>query len=281
MHKSCALALAMLITNAHSVELLFNDDFSSYAGAGLAPGAPRGTLGTLDSSHWRATGLSAGDSAFEQSYLTDDYARGQTSGPVITGGLYAFDVDNQPDTVDTALGIQPTASDFTPGNLTLQVFNTLQSRFAALELWFEIHVRNNAGRSSKLQLSYGLTPEIAASETVLFETSSGEAADTDQWRHTVVRLQIPDARMEPGAGRYFHWYFDDESGSGARDEFAIDDIAVWGHRAPISVPAPGSGALLLLGLGIAGVFVAKKAPMQSRISSNRTVGGQPKSSQLC
>ena len=54
------------------------------------------TAGQLDADAFAVTGLSDGDVNYGASQSTGDYARGSSTGGVSAGGLYAFDIDNDP-----------------------------------------------------------------------------------------------------------------------------------------------------------------------------------------
>ena len=84
----------------------------AFAGGGFAPSP---ATGQLDSDAWEVAGMSDGNLDFGQSNVAGDFARGTHSGGVGTGGIYAFEVGS-----NLILGVQPGASDFTPGSLTVE-----------------------------------------------------------------------------------------------------------------------------------------------------------------
>ena len=84
--------------------------------------------GQLDSTTYRAIGFSDGPGAFGGEFTSGDFGRGASSGGVTTGGGYAFEVS----TGDFTLGVQPTGSDFTPGDLTIAGENQTGAAIQAL-----------------------------------------------------------------------------------------------------------------------------------------------------
>jgi hypothetical protein len=78
--------------------------------------SPQPAVGQLDSDAWAVTGsLADGNLDFgaTASGSTNDYSRGAPTTPPTSGGIYAF---NGGSIVGSALGIQPTGDDFSPGN---------------------------------------------------------------------------------------------------------------------------------------------------------------------
>ena len=64
----------------------FTENFNTFTGSGFAP-IP--SLGQLDSDLWIISGLSDGSMTYGDTRTSSgDFARGQTSNPVTTGGVY-------------------------------------------------------------------------------------------------------------------------------------------------------------------------------------------------
>ncbi|MGH1342208.1 MAG: DUF4215 domain-containing protein [Nannocystales bacterium] len=222
----CALlpstALADEVLDASGVVI----DFTGFDGSGFAPEPAEGQL---DSDDWIVTGLSDGDFDFGDTVMTGDYARGVSEGGETTGGVYAFDPEN--DATTLALGVQPGETDFTPGAFILRLQNQTGGVLNRLQLASTLFVFNNAARSNSLTLEYSTDNETWLA-VVGATVTSGEAADAPAtWVATDTDDVIDMLGVGEGEFIYFRWQGDDVSDAGSRDEFAIDDIFVL----PISI----------------------------------------------
>lgn len=218
---------------------VYVQDFAAFDGTGYAPGS---TSGPLDSNAWRVLGLSDGDTAFgDTAMATDDRARGASDGAVSTGGIYAFDVDNTfvVGMVDYALGVQPTGSDFTPGNHQLQILNDTGAEIRALSVDYEVHYLNDEERSSAVTFrvirpSDGMEVAVTAAEVVTPEAAS--VAPIWQVENPSFVVDLDALPIANGEYVILSWDSDDVAGSGSRDEIAIDDILV-------GIPTCGNGVV--------------------------------------
>lgn len=198
--------------------------FEGYTGAGFtpAPGA-----GQLDSDTWASTGLSDGPLAFGGTQTSGDHARGiTTGGGVSTGGFYALD-----DGGDTRFMIQPTGGDFSPGSVTLRVQNTTGDSIGRLDIRYRVYVNNNADRASSVTFSVS-TDDVTYTDLPVADYTSPEAGDAlGVVLGAEPALRIANIAVADGGFVYLRWTSDDVSGSGSRDEIALDTIAV-------SIPPP-------------------------------------------
>ncbi|MGC6427152.1 MAG: PEP-CTERM sorting domain-containing protein [Akkermansiaceae bacterium] len=194
--------------------------------------------GTAGPTGWDANGFSSGPGFSER--------RGSSSGGVGTGGAYAFDVGGG----NVALGVQPAGSDFTPGYFQLEVTNDSGAALTAVELGFTGYYYNDQPTANSLALSYSTDGTsfipIGGASFV-----SPELADAAGWTVGVaysgsVAVSIPD-----GGSLFLRWDGNDVSGSGARDEFALDDVS-------FGAPVPEPSAALLSGLAFVGLFRRKR-----------------------
>ncbi len=243
MHGSisrAALAALALWVPASSAGVLYESDFSAYEGAGLAPGA---VGGTLDSNRWTVIGLSDGDSAPGATLLSGDHARGLSAGGVGTGGLYGFLI---PGTAGgRAPGVQATGSDMTPGALLLTLDNTLGAALHAITVSFDLLVRNDGARSTRLSVDLG----VGGLWEPLLGFVTPPAASTDGWLGAGLSGSAENLALEPGAPLALRWRLEDAGGSGGRDEVAFDRIRVLGVAAgPVAVPEAQTAQLLAAGL---------------------------------
>lgn len=199
-------------------QTVFSEDFAGFQGSGfgVSPAA-----GQLDSGLWRARGLSDGDTTFGGTFDSGDFARGSSSGGVVTGGVYAFEADG-----DTLLGIQPGGSDFTPGSFDLRIENTTAQTIEALEIAYQVLVRNDQDRANSLNFEWSLDD---ASYTPVPELDflTPEAEDSSPaWVATPRATTLSNLALAPGASIFLRWHSDDVSGGGSRDELGIDDVQV-------------------------------------------------------
>lgn len=210
---TCISQAQLVITSPGVPESI---DFSGFAGAGFQPG---GGVGMFDSETWSATGFSDGDVAFGATATTGDFAKGTTMGLVTSGGIYAVDIAG-----NQGLMVQPTADDFTPGSFILKIENYTGVDISEISVAYTIYVLNDAGRSNSFNFSvsydnvtYNAIPEL--------DYASPEMMDFTPYM-TNKSASITGLTFTDGSVMYLRWTGDDVSGSGSRDEFALDDISV-------------------------------------------------------
>ncbi|MBT6217030.1 MAG: T9SS type A sorting domain-containing protein [Candidatus Marinimicrobia bacterium] len=182
--------------------------------------------GQLDSDGIIATGLSDGDMIFGDTITSGDFARGtdgsSPSNGVTTGGIYAFE-----HTVgDFAFGIQPGGSDFTPGELILKIQNSTGYSVTHITLEYEVWIFNDQNRSNSISFSHS-ADNLSYTDITSLDLISPEAADDETvWVKEDKAIWIQNLAIPDGGYYYFRWTGADVSGSGSRDEFAIDDISI-------------------------------------------------------
>lgn len=207
--------------------MVFSIDFDTSI-SGVNEGAYDGTgfnpvpsTGDLDGNAWQITGFSSENQAYDATSATGDMARGSSTGMVSGGGLYAFEVAAS----NFAFGLQPTGSDFTPGTITLKVTNNTGSTISDVEIAFEIWILNNADRANSLNFSYS-TDDLSYTDIGALNYTSPEASDASSWVQNDRSTIINGLTLNNGDTLYLRWTGSNATGSGARDEFAIDDITV-------------------------------------------------------
>jgi hypothetical protein len=194
----------------------------SFSGAGFESSP---ASGELDSDGIIVTGMSSGDLAFGGSGAGNtDLHRDASTGGVGTGGVYSFDISNG-GTTDRALGIQPGGSDWTSGTIVLKVTNGTGSTVNRLLLYYDVYVYNDQARSNDFKFSYDVGGgSVAVSDA---DFTSTEAADgAPAWVKTRKAVVLSGLSITNGTTIELTWTGDDVSGSGSRDEFAIDNISV-------------------------------------------------------
>lgn len=206
---------------------LTQERFDGFAGAGFVP-SPGATQ--LDSDEWYVDGVSEGDCIFGETCNTGDHARGASTGGVTDGGVYAFEVAAG----DHALGVQPGSADFTPGALLFRMINQTGQTIDVASFEYTLWVHDDENNSTAIDFAYsidGVTfTDVPAMSAVTPDTATGAA-----WVATPLTLSLADLGLADGATLTFRWSLDDgPTGSGTRDEVAIDDVT-------LRMPGCGSG----------------------------------------
>lgn len=252
--SSALVANAQVVFTSMSSQLIdfdttvANVNNGAFAGAGFQSSP---TAGQLDSDAWAATGWSNGSLAFggTQTTASTDYTRGAAAASVVTGGFYGFDVDTGA-AVNRALGIQPGGSDWAPGTLTLRLQNQTGTTINQLSINYTIYVRPDQGRANSFNFSHSADDSSYTAEATLDYTSPAAATVsvfvTETRSITLTGLSVADNDFY-----YLRWSGADVSGSGSRDEFALDDIEITAIGAPVPEPSTYAGIAggLLLGFG--------------------------------
>lgn len=203
--------------------------FAGFLGTGISP-SPSG--GELDATLWRVTGFSDGDSEFGGKYTAGDFARGSGPGGRSTGGLYALTLDEG----TSALGVQATGSDFSPGTLTLRVTNTMNAAIEHITVTSVFHILNDQDRSTQISLEYA--PDDVDYQRIgpLLVTPGARDVEPD-WLAESTESQLDHLALEPGQTLFLRWHAEDAGGEGARDEFAVESVTL--HPTVEDLPAPG------------------------------------------
>ncbi|TXD81346.1 T9SS type A sorting domain-containing protein [Subsaximicrobium wynnwilliamsii] len=212
------------IINAINDENIINFDTT-------VPGVNNGTFtgtgivktpanGQLDSDAWQTSGMSDGPTGFALNFTTGDYARGTSTGAVTTGGFYSFEVAPS----NYALGVQATDDDFTPGTVVLKTKNNTGSTVTKFIVQYKVYVYNDQNNSNSLNFAYSNNNTSYTGVTGLNFTSPSTASTTPSWEFVTRTAVIDGINIPNGSFFYLRWRGNDVSGTGARDEFAIDDI---------------------------------------------------------
>lgn len=184
------------------------------------------TLGQLDSRAWAVYGMSDGDVAFDGTGLLGDFTGGISLGGVALSALYAFNTATVL-SPDYALGFQSDDTDMTPGSLRLKMQNDIAATtIRTVSVSYDVYVYNDQNAASAIDLAYSsdnTTYETVTSKKITTPTT---ADGSPEWVKYSVSKTIYGLSWGSGTNFYLSWQFDDESGSGARDEFAIDNIVV-------------------------------------------------------
>ncbi len=201
--------------------------FNGFTGNGLQPTpAP----GELSSNTWSVTGMSDGDLLFGGTMNTPntDFTRGINNGGAGAGGLYAFNING-----DTAMGVQPIAADFTPGDFVFKIQNTTGSTVTSLYVSYELWINNDQGRSNLLAFSHS-NDNLIYSPVASLNDTSDILADILFWQLNNKKTILSGLNIPNNGFYYLKWTGNDVAGAGLRDEFAIDDITVIANPLPIT-----------------------------------------------
>lgn len=187
------------------------------------------TAAQLDSKTWNFSGFV---DIFRpgNANTTGNFARGATNGGITTGGLYAL---NYGGGTNQAVWIQPTGTVFNSANagINLQICNNSGSTLTSLNLSYDIVVRNDAPRANSFNFWYSTDGSTYTQVSALDYTSPADA-DASPAVVTVPRSTVLTGLNIPNGAMFFlRWKGQDVSGSGARDEYGLDNIS-------LSIPAP-------------------------------------------
>ncbi len=210
---------------------MFSEDFNLFLGEGFAPQPEEGQL---NSNAWIVTGLSEGNLNFGDTATSGDFARGTARRAVFTGGVYSFEVESG----NNILGIQPTGTGFTPGEIVLKLQNTGESELTEVDVDYNIWSFNDQPRANSLNFSYSSdgTNYITLNE---LDFTTPEAADASpSWQNEDRSTTITGLTLAPDDFFYLKWTGDDASGSGgSRDQYGIDNVEVSGLSLPNIEPS--------------------------------------------
>ena len=153
---------------------------------------------------------------------------------------------------NTSLGFQPTGGDMSPGQLVFKFTNTTGFLLDDLNIQFQVTHYNDQDRSTSLDFLYspdasfgdGNDDSLYTFETPLAATSTGgnpgiESVDVDV---------VFSNGLGAGEDLFLSWVFDDNGGSGSRDEIGITNFKVSSDLTVI--PEPATIGLL----GLSGLF---------------------------
>lgn len=225
-------AQLILTEGSPSSTINFSNTMQTSVGNGAFTGSgfqSTPTAGQLDSDAWAITGWTEGQLTFGGTQTTSNtnYTRGATTTSVTTGGLYSFTGTPQ-SIANPCLMIQPIGGGFNiNGTITLKITNNGTTAITQLSTSYNLYVRNDQGRSSSFNFSYSsdnitFTPEpsLNYTSTAAVDSFGWTLVGTSPSRSTsIIGINVP-----PGGSFYIRWISSDVGGTGARDEFGLDDI---------------------------------------------------------
>jgi hypothetical protein len=209
-------------------ETLEGVNVGAFAGGGLSP-TP--VAGQLNSQAWSLQGIGGG-LPFGGTAESGVLARGTSSGGVTAVGLYAFDVGD-----NWILGIQPGGSDFTPGSITLRVLNGTGQLVTFWDIAYDIYFFNDQNRGNRLDFSHGNSETAFTPVPELDFVTPAEREVPAEWQQVSRAIQLEQA-VDPGDYLYLRWAGNDALGSGARDEYGLDNIQIAAILPQVPPPTP-------------------------------------------
>lgn len=193
-----------------------------FEGSGINPNP---TLGQLDSDAWAFRGFAGGDLLFEETSLDNSsYEKGTSNGNVTETGIYGFNVGSAVE--NYSLGIQPGGADFNPGDITLKIQNQTGVPMTSVNIGYKVYVYNDQEASSQIRFSSSLNGTDFTDQTIVDVTSPTTADLAPGWKAYYRVVTIPTGSIANNEYYYIKWTGSNVSGTGAQDEFAIDDIEV-------------------------------------------------------
>lgn len=208
-------------------------NFNAFDGSGFTPSP---AAGQLDSDTWSVEGMSDGDLMFGGTETAGDFARGtDVDGGVTTGGIYAFELGAA--SGDFTLGVQPGGSDMTPGTITLRVDNNTGDQVDEMEVTYDVYVNNNASRANSFNFSFASAAGGPYTAVPALDLTSAAASDASgfQANNRMTTLTGLAANFQNGDSIFLRWELDDVSGSGSRDEFALDNVVIEATTVPVEL----------------------------------------------
>jgi hypothetical protein len=182
--------------------------------------------GQLNANAWAVYGTSEGDKDFGDNATSGVFARGISGGGVANYGIYAFNVE----TGNRALGIQSGDDDFTPGGVAIMFTNNSGISTVGISIAHDIWIYNDQNSSIEIKGQFSLNPQWGWVDIdELSVTTQPDADPVPAWEKTTVSI-TRNLNFTNGNTMYFRWYIEEVSGSGERDEIAIDNFTVLLHE---------------------------------------------------
>ncbi len=211
------------ITNSDTVNTITFDtsvnevNSGAFAGSGVTPSP---VTGQLNSNAWSLAGFGDGSIPFGGINTNPDFARGSSTGGVTEGGVYAFNTS----TGNAALGVQPSATDFAPGTVTLKFQNKTGVPVTSLNIGYRVYVYNDEAASSGFSFSHS-PDNINFTAIPQLNVVSPSAADANPaWKASFRVASVSGLNIAPDDYYYLQWSGAPLTSGSSYDEFALDDI---------------------------------------------------------
>ncbi len=218
-------ALGWQINNINTLNTISFDatvvgvNVDQFIGNGIAP-AP--ISGQLNSNSWAGNGFEDGEIAFGGINTNPGFGRGTSNGGISKGGLYAFKTSAN----NAALGIQPTAKDFTPGTVTLRFQNQTENPITSISLGYKVYIYNDQQSSNSLNFSHSANNTTFTAIPQLDVISPSTADVSPSWKASYRVATITGLNIPANGFYYLKWSGDVIGTGNTYDEFALDDIVL-------------------------------------------------------
>ncbi len=190
-----------------------------FVGSGFAA-AP--SSGQLNSNAWAVAGFEGGAIAFSGTNTNPDFGRGISNGNVNLGGIYAFKTSGN----NAALGVQPSADDFTPGTITLRFQNQTSAPITSVSIGYKVYILNDQPTSNSFNFSHSVNNATFTEIPELNVTSSENADVSPSWKASYRVATISGLNIPVNGFYYLKWSGDEVVTGIDYDEFALDDIVL-------------------------------------------------------
>ena len=182
---------------------------------------PETFAGQLNSNAWAITGFEAGAIPFGGISTNPNFAHGISTGGVTSGGIYAFKTFGD----NTALGIQPAANDFNPGNITLRFQNQTSAPITSLSIGYKVFIYNDQATSGSFNFSHSADNATFTDISELNVVSASQADASALWKASYRVATVTGLNIPANGFYYLKWSGATTTGS-TYDEFALDDIVL-------------------------------------------------------
>ena len=174
--------------------------------------------GELDRNAFQLSETSGTSFNWPSILINGNDGEGLSPGAVSSGGVYAFTNDGG---TNRFWGIQPTASQYTPGALILRARNNTGLAADGMEISYTGIGNSNATNEMKTDVYYSLDGSIWFQlGSLTFQTVPPSGWASNILSANVSGISIPDASYF-----YVKWVFS-ELGTGSRSELGLDDIRI-------------------------------------------------------
>lgn len=211
-----------------------NGAFSVNSSAQIFASSP--SNGQLDADAWDISydGASSGSTASFPGSQTADFTT-LTSAGVSNTGYGAANISG-----NRKFAVCPSGSRATSGSLTLRIINNTGAPVTAIDISYLIEAYNDQSRGNEVEFYYSednSTYTNYAAATFVSTASSNNSIESSNPSFTLSGLNIAN-----GGYFYIRWLYSDNTGSGSRDEFFLDDISVsaQGSSTPLLSVNPSS-----------------------------------------
>lgn len=182
--------------------------------------APTPNSGQLNSNAWSVQGFNDGMIPFGGTNTNPDFGRGVATASVTDGGIYSFTTSAN----NAALGIQPSAGDFTPGSVTLRFQNQTAVPITSLSIGYKVYIYNDEASSNSFNFSHSADNSSFTAIPELNVISPATADVNPSWKASYRVATITGFSIPANGFYYLKWNGAAVSTVGGYDQFGLDDI---------------------------------------------------------